>query len=171
MSFAPWGRWRYRAGQFFRGFLSSLSPEEIATVRALLSERELACFMAMESRDRRHSVDMVHWLNRNTSPSRELLAAALLHDVGKGRLLVWDRVGFVLLGALPGGLRDGVARSEGGRFRAAIWRLGRHAELGAARLAEVGAPPRVVALVARHTQPDPGGDEELTWLLAADAAC
>jgi hypothetical protein len=139
-------------------------------MRSLLNERERALFVAMEPRDRRHSMDMVHWLRARTAASPELLAAALLHDVGKGDLLVVDRIAFVLLGRVSASLRSRVASSEGMRFRRALWRLEHHARLGADRLSGVSCE-RVLALVESHLDAGAGADEELHWLMAADSAC
>lgn len=170
-----WHSASYRSGQFFRGFRWALTPEEVRTVCALLSEDERLLFTAMQGRDRRHSMDMVHWLERHapgdTRPSYDLLTAALLHDVGKGSLIVWDRVAFVLLGALSGRLRGGLAREDGRRWQRALWRLEYHAPLGAEKLALAGSRPRVIELVSRHKDASPAGDEELAWLMAADGAC
>jgi hypothetical protein len=161
----------YRARQFFRGFHPVLTAGELAIMRAVLNEHERALFIAMEPRDRRHSMDMVHWLHARIAPSRELLAAALLHDVGKGRVLVYDRVAFVLLGGISAVLRRRAGAARRGRFRQALWRLEHHAALGAERLAGI-SDPRVVFLVASHLD---GGayssDADLRWLTAADSAC
>jgi hypothetical protein len=148
----------------------ALSGGELALMRSVLNERERALFIAMEPRDRRHSMDMVQWLQARTDPSHDLLAAALLHDVGKGSLRVFDRVAFVLLGRLSGRLRHRLGAQEGARFRQALWRLEQHPRLGQELLTGISRP-RVVALVGAHLAPDGGADEELAWLIAADSAC
>jgi putative nucleotidyltransferase with HDIG domain len=170
-------RLRYRARQFFRGFHARLSPVEIAVVRSLLSAPELRLFLALDPRDRRHSYDVLRWLEvtaGSRKPSGSLLKAALLHDVGKGRLGVWDRVAFVLLEHVSTRFVDilGSAKGEpeGARWRHALWRLRHHAELGARVLSEVGTDPRVIELVARHTGRDAGSDAELAQLIEADRA-
>ncbi|MEZ4553081.1 MAG: HD domain-containing protein [Dehalococcoidia bacterium] len=148
----------------------------MSRVCALLSERERLLFVAMQGRDRRHSMDMVAWLERQrvadgAHPSTDLLVAALLHDVGKGPLAVSDRVAFVLLGAVSTRFRRSLEREHGPRWRRALWRLEHHARLGADRLQQAGANPRVVDLVRRHKDLDAGADEELRALIAADGAC
>jgi hypothetical protein len=170
-----WHNAAYRSSQFFRGFRWALCPEEIQTIRSLLTEPECKLFTAMQGRDRRHSMDMVRWLQRHSTPgvlpSDDLLAAALLHDVGKGSLIVWDRVAFVLLGALSARLRLRLAREDGWRWQRAMWRLEHHAWIGSEMLVEAGTRQRVIELVARHKDASSGRDEELALLMAADGAC
>jgi putative nucleotidyltransferase with HDIG domain len=177
---------RYRAGQFFRGLHARLSPSEIASVRSLLSPAELRLFLAMEPRDRRHSMDVLRWLEvtaGSDKPSEALRKAALLHDVGKGRMRVWDRVAYVLMEGVSPRLVDFLGSPErpepgaggGTRWRRALWRLRHHAELSARVLSEAGTDQQVVALVAAHIGDRPGAaaaassiDPELARLVEAD---
>ena len=165
----------YRARQFFRGFRTTFRPDEVTAVRATLSEAELLLFLRMEARDRRQAIEVMRWLEERTRPSDDLLAAALLHDAGKGALTVWDRVAFVVLEAWSPGLPGRLAMERGSRWRRALWTLRHHARLGAQLLVDAGARPRVVELVARHTEASnhasSEADEELAWLIAADDAC
>lgn len=159
----------YRVRQVLLGLRLALRAGEVASVRALLSEDERVLFMTMDARDRRHSMDMLLWLRARTTPSMPLEVATLLHDVGKGRLRLVERVAFVLLGALGGARRDAWC-VEGDGFRGALWRLRHHARLGAERVAGTSTE-RVCWLVAHHTDALPPDDEELRWLMAADDAC
>lgn len=168
------GRWRYRVGQVLGGFRTAVDPEDARRIVALLSEAELQLFLSMRPRDRRHGAETLRHAERLSAdqpaaPSRELLIAALLHDVGKGPLRVEDRVTYVLLRAISPRLVDRLARAEGLRWRGALWRLRYHAEVGAAQLSAIGSAPRVVELTAlHHDDPVPSDDAELAWLLEAD---
>ncbi len=166
---------RYRAAQFLRGLRPALQPDEARLVRQLLSDSEFQLFAAMDPRDRRHSMDMVLWLQARAPSSDDLLAAALLHDVGKGRLRDWERIAFVLLGAVRARARERFARAQGGGLRGALWRLEHHARLGAALLRETGSRTAVVALVERHSDVEAGAaspaEGDLARLREADAAC
>ena len=163
-----------RVRKTLRGFWPSISVDEACAVRALLGARELALFLDMEPRDRRHSVDLMRWLRERTQASDALLAAALLHDVAKGPLRLGERIVFSLLEGLAPALVDRLSRERGPGWRRALWTLRHHARLGAALLVDAGTRPRVVELVARHSERGAGArseaDGELSWLRAADSA-
>ena len=161
---------RYRVGQVLRGFRPALHAHEADEVRRLLSDGELQLFLPLDARDRRQAVDVMRWLLQRTEPSTDLLAAALLHDVGKRGIRLRDRVAFVLLEAVSPRLVDRLGAERDARWRRALWTLRHHARLGADLLAGAGTRPRVVALVADHTGAA-GDDAELGWLIAADDAC
>jgi len=161
-SLALLGRARYRTRQFTRGLRPHLSAHEIAEARARLSVTEFALFLNAQPRDRRHSMDLYHLLQRDGA-SDEMLVAALVHDVGKGQIATWHRVAFVALGPL-GGL---VASPQGARWRRALWRLQQHAEMGAEMLRRAGSSARVVQIVEAHTQPH-SSDAEIEAFIRAD---
>jgi putative nucleotidyltransferase with HDIG domain len=164
----------HRAGQFFRGFVTAVTPDDALAVSALLSPAELQLFLQMRPRDRRHAVRTMRHAESiaardGAGASNDLLTAALLHDVGKGPLRVEDRVLYVLLRALSPRLLERIAQPDGARWRDALWRLRHHSEAGAAMLREAGSSARVVELTARHHHdPAPPDDAELLCLIAAD---
>jgi len=160
-------RARYRAYQFTHGLRPFLAPHEVEAARAHLSAAEFALFLHAEARDRRHSFDLFQALRARGADEAEL-AAALVHDVGKGPLRTWHRVAFVLLAAAGPRIAGRVEAEWGASWRQALWRLRHHAALGAARLEAAGSAPRVVELVRRHTEPPPDDDEALARFIALD---
>lgn len=175
------GRVRYRVRQVVRGFDTRLAPDEIRAVRSLLSDRELSLFLEMDRRDQRHSVDLVYQLDRVQTaagpPSMSLRRAALLHDVGKGRLAVWARSAFVLLNLTSTRLARRLELEGSPGLRGALWRIRYHASLGAIRLVEFGVEERVVELVRYHTAEERRvlprrlvDDTDLARLITADEA-
>jgi hypothetical protein len=159
----------YRARQF----LGSVRPRVDAGLQAeafrLLSEPERLLFERMTPRDRQHSLDVYRRLRQRGHEDTDLLAAALLHDIGKGRIALWHRVAFVLLGAwAPGLLRRLAVPGQGPGWRQTLYRCHHHQELGAALAREAGSSEGVVALIGSDSHVVPG--ERLAALQAADDA-
>src|SRR5579871_5191983 len=93
---------RYRVWQFWR----SITPRRLdASDRAILNEtlppEGRALFATMTLNDQRHSLTVYRALRERGSSDPDLLAAALLHDSGKGggRVPLWVRPPQVLLRA------------------------------------------------------------------------
>lgn len=150
----------YRARQFFAALRPRISNEELDEARAYLDEGLWPLFESMALPDRRHCLDVFQALRRQGHADRDLLTAALLHDVGKGRNIhLWQRVAYVLLEALSPRLLE---RLAGGGLAA----LRRHAERGARLAAAAGANEAVMGLI-RGDAADPRSD----LLRAADDSC
>lgn len=159
----------YRSRQLLSALRPRLRPDERAEARALLGEALFPLFRSMSPRDQRHCLDVFRALRARGCRDAHLLTAALLHDVGKGRLAgppvrLWHRVAFVLLAALAPRLLD---RWRGGGLAT----LRRHAQRGAELAARAGAPPAVVELIRRHEECGQGADPRLRLLRAADDSC
>lgn len=165
----------YRVRQVLWGLRPGIAPADREVVLALLSPAELGLFDAMEPRDRGHAIRTLRSLESARIPpeggagaGREVRVAALLHDVGKGRIALWHRVVHVLFGALPGAPLDRLCRPGAGA-RGALWRLRHHDRIGGALLREAGSAPRVVDLVERHLTPRAAADDpDLRALIEAD---
>jgi hypothetical protein len=158
----------YRSRQFF----TSLRPRIDEALRdeayAYLSDGERRLFQSMLARDQQHSLEVYRRV-RSEHSDRDLLAAALLHDCGKGRIALWHRVAFVLLdAAAPSFLRRVVAPGDGPGWRQALYRCAHHEELGAERARAAGASERTVQLI-RGDRTDTSA-QQLAALHAADDA-
>jgi hypothetical protein len=164
-----WARAAYRSRQFFGALRARVGEGERSEVAANLTPAEQALFFSMEVSDQRHALDAFRIVKANGRRDASLLAAALLHDVGKGRISVWQRVVFVLLKAVSPQLLRRLA-SDGGRgWRGALARSLDHAERGAALAEAAGSTPETVRLIRLHRTPA-GDDVALAMLQAADEA-
>ncbi len=160
----------YRTRQFVGSLRPRVPAEERAELASLLSAGEQRLFESMTLRDQRHGLDVYRTLRRQGHQDAALLTAALLHDVGKGRISLWHRVAYVLLGAGAPALLDRLAAEEGAGWRQALWRCVHHPERGAEMAAAAGSAPEVVRLI-RLQESDEGVDSRLQLLRAADEAC
>lgn len=148
------------ARRFF-GSLSPVppSPDDDAWALAHLNPGEGDLWRRMSNPDRRHAVAVARAVVVDLGPAagREIVAAALLHDVGK---VVSGYGTFRRVGATV--VWTGLERARPDRERAARWsvadrttlrRLGqyrRHPELGAELLTAAGAHELTVAWAREH---------------------
>ncbi|HZP25881.1 MAG TPA: HD domain-containing protein [Dehalococcoidia bacterium] len=154
----------YRTRQFLGALRPRVSAAELEDAKRFLGPQLFALFSSMMLRDQRHSLDVFRLLDDQGCHDNDVLAAALLHDVGKGRVRLWERVVYVLAGAL--------ARPLQSRLGNGAKRLRDHAAIGAVQVAAAGASPQLVRLVAEHEdrQLSPS-DAPLRLLRSADDSC
>jgi len=108
---------------------------------AWLLPSELTLWQRLPAADRRHAIGVARAVAVELGPqaTRPVVAAALLHDVGKlaSSLGTLGRVAATIAGARTG------PSSRFGRYR-------RHDELGAAMLTEAGSDPLAIAWALEH---------------------
>ncbi|MBI2765077.1 MAG: HDIG domain-containing protein [Chloroflexi bacterium] len=136
--------------------------------REHLPPRFFTLFEAQTPRDIVHAAGTARWLLARGYTDADLIAAALLHDIGKGDQRLRDRVAFVVFSRLGVATRlaDPDSRLRG---RRAVARSRDHSRAGADVLRRNGASERLVDLTARH-HADPREDVVLALLQQADAA-
>jgi hypothetical protein len=146
------------------------TPDErdIELAKDHLAGALLELFMGQDPRDVRHGARTANWLIERGDTDAQLIQAALLHDVAKGRQRRWDRVGYVVAAWLR---VDRALASRTSRFelRRAVDRSLRHAGAGATLLQQAGAADRVVELTKLH-HVERTQDAMLNRLIEADAA-
>jgi predicted HD phosphohydrolase len=144
------GRAIHLVRRFLRALTARVDPAERQVVAANLTAAQQRLFWAMMVQDQRHSLDVFYTLQRRGCQDQALLLAALLHDVGKGHVHLWQRVVFVLLQAGPPGLLRRLAQPNGSSWRRAMASLRQHGFRGAALAEQAGASPAVVELIRNH---------------------
>lgn len=138
---------QYRIWQLWRAVFGRISADDLQFVQQTLTSAEYTLFLSMPSYDRRHTLDVAALLHAAGTHESELLAMALLHDIGKvaddGRPLglLWYGVGVVLRRS-PRLLRVAQSRCE------PLRRLASHEARSVAAAQTGGARPAVVALLA-----------------------
>jgi hypothetical protein len=124
-------------------------------------------FEGMTLRDQQHGIHVMRHVQARAGDDPMLLVAALLHDCGKGHVLLWHRVAHVLLGVWPPA-RERIASEDGAAWRQALWRLVHHPAIGGELAARAGADPEIVRMIREQDTDQP--DARLALLQAADNA-
>jgi hypothetical protein len=145
-----------------RRFFGSLRPggppeRDRAWVESVLSESEYALWRRQYGPDRRHTAAVAREVERRLGgeATTPVLAAALLHDIGKidAGLGTWGRVVATLSAEVAG--RDTARlwiRSSGFTRRVGLYL--HHPEIGADLLELAGSDPLTVAWAAEHHRPE-----------------
>jgi hypothetical protein len=166
----------YRLGQVRRqlGFVAPLTVEERAEVAALLPEAAFSLFASMSPGDQRHALRVYQGLQARGWHERDILTAALLHDVGKaaGRVPFWTRPVVVLAKRFAPRLLPRLTDYPVESSRLPAWRRALsyawwHAEVGADLAADVGLSARAIHYIRMHHRPD---SPELAELHLVDEA-
>ncbi|HZO76032.1 MAG TPA: hypothetical protein VFB60_27790 [Ktedonobacteraceae bacterium] len=155
----------YRLGQVRQqlGFVSPLSTEEYTEVARRLPPPALRLFRTMSQADQRHSLRVFLGLQARGYSDDDLLAAALLHDVGKaeGRVPFWTRPAIVIGKKCIPRLLNSLVKSPLAPGKESMPRWQRslsyawwHAEVGAQLAADAGLSERAVLYIRTHHQPD-----------------
>lgn len=160
-----------------RQFLFALAPSEPIACRtivaAFLPDAAAAAFAAMPAVDRAHCCRVA--LALPPSAPRDLVAAALLHDIGKHderiRAGIPSRVAKVVLSRVAPRMLELIAAPPPVGWRAGLALAVHHSASGAVRAREVGCTPRTVWLIAHHEDRAAAAqDADLAALKAADDA-
>jgi hypothetical protein len=151
---------RYRVGQFFQALTARMPEEMVERATRTLPPRARDLFRRQTAQDQRHALAVYHALRQAGHAHPHLLAAALLHDVGKAaaRLPAWQRAIIVLLNRFAprllarlgrGELRGAALNQPNGWRRPFIVHI-HHPEIGARWAEEADCSPLTVALIRRH---------------------
>ena len=161
-------RLAYRTRQFWNALFGSRKQVETEVLLPHLTPSQMVLFRRMQPSEQAHAYQILERLKTAGQTDPDLLAAALLHDVGKVLvpLSIFDRVVIVLGKRF---FRRRVMRwSEGtpSRLRRPFVVAAHHPAWGADLAEQAGASPRTVDLIRRH-QDDPSVDNPLLAALQA----
>jgi len=156
----------YRARQFWHGIRLAPKASELDRVRLVLNPTQFELFTCMQPAEQSHSLAVFDKLSSAGEGNKDLLVAALLHDVGKCLypLKLWERVWIVMGSALfPGRAREW-SRVDSEALRSlAFWKrpfivAGQHAQWGAVMAARANSSALVVSLIRSHQDTLAGGN-------------
>lgn len=142
----------------FFGALRPGGPSEAdrAWVESVLSESEYALWRRQYGPDRRHTAAVAREVERRLGDDATppVLAAALLHDIGKidADLGTWGRVVATLSARVAGGETAELWTKSTG-FTRKVGLYVKHPAIGADMLAMAGSDPLTVAWAAEHHLP------------------
>jgi hypothetical protein len=164
----------YRVRQFVQAAGAQIRPEDAEEIRRYLPPAGVELYQAMPRYDQQHALSVLRTLQGRGYSDPDLLAAALLHDVGKtvqqtGALQLWHRVAVVLMRALRPGLLEQIGVDRPGSWRQPFYVQQHHAAIGAELARAAGCSARTVELILHHE--DRSGhqrDPLLAVLRAAD---
>lgn len=156
---------RYRLGQGFQhlGLARAPGAADYAEVARWLPASALPLFRTMSYADQQHSLRVCRGLQARGCTEPEMLAAALLHDLGKagGRVPFWTRPAIVLGKRLLPRLLVWLAADPRGaetrgypRWRRALGYAWWHAEVGADQATAAGLSEQAALYIRTHHQPD-----------------
>jgi putative nucleotidyltransferase with HDIG domain len=146
-------RARYRIWQFWHAIRPvSFPPEHEAAVLSILNTQELILFQRQPLPYKNHCYRVMRILEDSGQKDRDLLAAALLHDIGKTKMKMawWDRPLVVLTEAFVPSLAKQWARRTGRGWSRPFVIKARHAEWGAEEASASGSSELTVELIRYH---------------------
>jgi hypothetical protein len=159
----------YRFRQGLRALGSWLRPVDDARAEAYLSPALYALYRKLRRSERQHSLRVLNSLIAAGHSDPDLLAAALLHDVGKTRthFLLPEKVLVVLVKAASPALyrRWGSGSARGWRRPFAV--SVQHPAWGADMVADAGGSALAVEIIRRHAETSPGDQTRAAGLLRA----
>jgi len=164
----------YRSAQFLRALTARPGAEDLALADEFLPVGLRPLFRQLPRADQAHGLVVLRRLLYQGQRSPDLLAAGLLHDLGKARypLHLWERVVIVIAARLAprAARRWGQGAARGWRRPFVI--TAQHPAWGAETVRLTGGRPALVNLILHHqvesSQADAPSDPRLIALQRAD---
>ena len=166
----------YRIRQFWWNITAEPLPEQLQQeIRNVLSPAESELFGRFQPTDQWHAYRVYRSLQDAGHHQPDLLAAALLHDVGKTKvhLSVWDRTITVIADRLMPQKASGCGQGDLQSWKRPFVVRSCHAQWGAEMAQSARSSALTINLIRRHQDPLPqlpqsAEDERLRLLQWAD---
>jgi len=145
----------YRVWQVWKSLTGTLSSPDLDLIHSLLTPEQIALFKRMTPGEQAHSVRVVRYLQAEGFQDSELLAAGLLHDVGKSRspLSLWDRIWIVLASGFSVEVSPETQKNGSFWLRPLVVAR-RHPEWGANMASSAGVSSLTAWLIENHERDD-----------------
>lgn len=146
----------YRVWQFWKVVTArQLDSKSEAEIRTILSSQQQWLFGRFSAGEQQHSYRVYETLKKAGLNNRDLLVAALLHDIGKTRFHRpwWHRPVVVLGQAFFRRKAAEWSMGEGMRCARPFVIKANHAEWGAVEAETAGSSPTTIALIRYHHHP------------------
>lgn len=148
----------YRSWQFWQALIVTPSVRDMELARSILSTELMHLFELMQPEEQIHCIKTAYILIEKEHVDEDLLAAALLHDVGKTNfpLQIWERVWLVVGNtffpklAMRWRRQSDLKVLEKRNWRRVFVVYHRHAEWGAEMARKAGASQLCTNLIRRH---------------------
>lgn len=152
--------WKHRVWQFWNALIAKPDNSDFALVERILPAELRVLFYQMTRDEQAHSIRVCRTLIAEGESEPDLLAAALLHDIGKTTypLKLWERIWIVLWKMAKSDRNQTnwrVPREEINQhpwWRRALIVAENHAEWGSQILQQYHASPRLIWLVQYHQE-------------------
>jgi hypothetical protein len=142
----------YRIWQFFQSLKQPPGDDDWQLVEAILSPTELALFQELPVQDQNHCLRVLKGIQARGEEDKDLLKAALLHDLGKllFPLRRWERIMAVLvMGLFPRKVKNWGEGGPAGLKRPLVV-IRKHPDWGADLAKNAGSSPKTVWLIKHH---------------------
>jgi hypothetical protein len=162
----------YRTRQFWQMMTATVSDQELEPAIRSLPPAARQLFGQQAVTDQHHALRVHRWLTEAGCSNPDLLAAALLHDVGKSawRIPVWARVTAVLLERIAPRLLEKLGRDPARGWRRPFAAHLHHSEMSAQLAREAECSPITQQIILRHHCRDTGQTEAAPLLALLQAA-
>jgi hypothetical protein len=145
-------RIRYRIGQFWNAFAARPSTGQLERAHSLLGDPLMTLFQGMQPGEQAHSLQIFDSLIAQDETDPDLLAAALLHDLGKSRIHLnpFERALVVIGNHLLPSKAAAWGQAEPHGWKRAFVVAAQHPAWGADMAQKAGASPVTVRLIRQH---------------------